>query len=393
MNPSGIAQTSCSTPSPARPVREKWSPRMWEGLDFLAWVRLLTRNRFAVEFPYWYIAGFITGMSFTHMVMRWIQHGLYGDRIDQTRIREQPIFVIGHWRTGTTLLHELLILDERFTYPNTYACMEPNHTLLTEAFVKRYMGWAMPDRRPMDRMAAGWSRPQEDEFALCMLGLPSTYTDFAFPNRPTIYPGALDLSGLNPSQRSRWKREFLRFLQMLTFRDPRRLVLKSPPHTARIPALLELFPDARFVHIVRDPYVVFPSTVNLWKSLGRKHGLQTPRNEVAIREKVFQEFRVIYDRLEEARGLIRPGRFHELHYETLIKDPLGQMEAVYETLELDGFAAYRPRLEDYLRQNAGYETNKYQLSREDREEVTQRWGDVIKRYGYAEPSPTNDRLS
>lgn len=385
MNPVGIPSNPVTPlPPAASPVREEWSPRMWEGLDFIGWLRLLVRNKFAVEPPYWYIAGFISGISFSHMVMRWIQHGLYGDRIARTPMTDHPIFVIGHWRTGTTLLHELMILDDRFTYPDTYACMEPNHTLLTEAFVKRYMGWAVPDRRPMDMMAAGWSRPQEDEFALCMLGLPSTYTDFAFPNRPPAYPGSLDLSGLSPSQLVRWKRELHRYLQMLTFRDPRRLVLKSPPHTARVPVLLEMFPDARFVHIVRNPYVVFPSTVNLWKALGRKHGLQTPRNEAAIREKVFREFRVIYDRLEETKGLIPPGRFHELRYESLVKDPVAEMRAVYAGVGLDGFEMYRPKLESYLHQNAGYETNTYEISGPERDEITRRWGDVIRRYKYDE---------
>jgi hypothetical protein len=318
------------------------------------------------------------------MVLRWSQHGRFGDRIAATPIAHPPIFVIGHWRTGTTLLHELLVLDPRHNSPTSLHCMVPNHFLLTETFFKTYCNFLVPERRPMDNMAAGWDKPQEDEFALCLLGQPSPYTDIAFPNRPPIHPGALDLSGLTPRQLDRWKRTLRRFLQALTFNDPRRLVLKSPPHTARIPVLLDMFPDARFIHIVRDPYVVFPSTVNLWKSLGKKQGLQTPRDDARIREKVFTEFRTIYDRLEEARPLIRSGCFHELRYEQIVKDPMGEMKAVYDAIGLGGFNDYRPRLEDYLSRNAGYETNKYQLSDSDREEVTRRWGDVIRRFGYGD---------
>src|SRR5262249_55673566 len=178
-------------------------------------------------------------------------------RVARTPIRHAPIFIIGHWRTGTTLLHEFLIRDPRHTYPNTYECFDPNHFLLSEAFFLRWMRFLMPSRRPMDNMAAGYERPQEDEFALCMLGQPSPYLTIAFPNRPPQYGEYLDLQGLPPGAVSRWQRAFLRFLQHLTFKDPRRLILKSPPHSCRIPVLLELFPDARFVHIVRDPYVVF----------------------------------------------------------------------------------------------------------------------------------------
>jgi hypothetical protein len=373
-----------SNPAPhsPKPARKEWSPRLWEGADFTAWLRLLATNRFAVGYPYWYIAGIVSGMTVGNMVLRWLQNGLYGNRIRATRLTAPPVFVLGHWRTGTTLLHEYLVLDPRHTSPTTLQCVAPGHFLLTEGLFKTYGNFLVPDRRPMDNMAVGWDKPQEDEFALCLLGQPSPYADLAFPNRPPTYPGSLDLSVLLPPQLVRWKRTLMSFLQLLTFRDPRRLVLKSPPHTARVRVLLEMFPDARFVHIVRDPYVVFPSTLNLWKSLSRKHGLQTPRDEGRIREKVFTEFRVIYDRLEEARPLIPAGHFHEVRYEELVKDPAGQMRKVYAGLGLDGYDGFRPRLDDYLQRNAGYETNKYEIGDADRAEVTARWGDVIERYGY-----------
>src|SRR5437016_1498220 len=323
---------SSGTKPPPQKKRD-WTPHMWQGCDFFAWMRLLARNRFAVHWSLWYVAAIVTVVSVFHTVLRWVQDALYGRAIRQTQITQPPIFVLGHWRTGTTLLHELLVLDPRHTSPTTLQCFAPNHFLLTEGLFKTYGGFLIPERRPMDNVATGWDRPQEDEFALCLLGLPSPYADMAFPNRPSPYPGSLDLSGLTSSQLAHWKRTFRHFLQTLTFRDPRRLVLKSPPHTARVPVLLELFPDARFIHIVRDPYIVFPSTVNLWKTMARKHGLQTPRDEARIREKVFREFRVIYDRLEEAKPLIPRGRFHELRYEELVKDPLGVMRKVYEAVE------------------------------------------------------------
>jgi len=321
-------------------------------------------------------------MSLLNTGLRWLQHGLHGDRIADTKVPHAPIFVVGHWRTGTTLLHELLILDERFTCPDTAQCFMPCHFLLSEEFFKHYLWFLMPQKRPMDNMPAGWERPQEDEFALCLLGRPSTYADVAFPNRPPQHPGALDLSGLTPRELAEWKRTFRRFVQALTLRDPRRLVLKSPPHTARIRVLLELFPDARFVHIKRDPYVLFASTVNLWRSMGKKHGFQTPRNGPALEEKVLREFRVIYERLEEGKMLIPPGRFCEVRYEELTKDLVGGVRRVYEGLGLGGFEAVRPRLEEYAARSRGYETNKYPLTDELRAKVKDRWGDLIKRLGY-----------
>ncbi len=381
----GVSTEPVPIVTKTKPGSRRWSPRFFQGTDAVTWAKLACRNRCAVHPKYWYIAGIVSVTSTINLALRWIQNGLYGEELASTRIVQQPIFVIGHWRTGTTLLHELLIQDQQFNYPDFLACFNPNHRLLSAQFFKTYGTRLAPEQRPMDNMAAGWDRPQEDEFALCLLGLPSTYADIAFPNRPPLYPGALDLSGLSAAERRRWQQTFRRFLKVLMFRDPRRLVLKSPPHTARIPLLLEMFPEARFVHIVRDPHVVFPSTVNLWKSLAQRHGFQVPHHR-GVEEKVLREFRIIYDRLEEARPLLRPGRFCELRYENLVADPLGELEKVYAALELDGFERARPRVERYLRETTNYETNKYTLSDTQRAAIASQWGDILARYGYTGPS-------
>ena len=145
--------------------------------------------------------------------------------------------------------------------------------------------------------------------------------------------------------------------------------------------LLEMFPDARFVHIVRDPYVVFPSTMNLWKSLYRTHGLQVPTFE-GLEEHVLRTFNRLYERLEEGKKSIPAGQFHELRYEELVKDPNGQMRLLYERLNLGDFETVRPSLESYLSSQAGYTTNRYEITPELRAKIAERWCNVIKRYGY-----------
>jgi hypothetical protein len=363
-------------------TRREWTPHIWQGMDFFGWVRLLARNRFAVHLSCVYIAVIVTIVSVFHSLLRLIEDVCYGSRIRRTRLPEAPLFIIGHWRTGTTLLHELLILDERHNFPTTYECLEPNHFLITEGVLTRLLWFFMPRHRPMDNMSAGWDRPQECEFALAMMGQPSPYLTIAFPNHPPQDQEALDLVELSPRALASWKRAFVHFLRRLTLRNPKRLILKSPTHTCRIKELLELFPDARFVHIVRDPYVVFPSTVNLWKALYRTHGLQMP-TFAGLEEHVLQTFTHMYAKFEETRSLIHPSRFYELRYEDLVRDPVGEMRSLYHHLKLDGFDCVLPRMEEYLEKNSGYQTNRYELSPERREELTRRWGTVIRRYGYA----------
>jgi hypothetical protein len=367
--------------SAGKKTRPEWTPRIWEGIDFFAWMRLLARNRFAVDWSCLYIAIIVSLVSAVHSALRLLQEAWIGSAIRRTRIRHPPIFIIGHWRTGTTLLHELLILDPRHTYATTYECLEPNHFLLSEQVLTRLFYFLTPSHRPMDNMAAGWDRPQEDEFALCMLGLPSPYFKIAFPNRLEPYPESDDLERMSPRSRAAWKRGFYRFLQCLTCKDPKRLVLKSPTHSCRIPTLLELFPDALFVHIMRDPHVVFPSTVTLWKTLWRVHGLQVPSYD-DLGEYVFRKFIHLYERLESGKRIIHPSRFHEMRYEDLVRDPVGEMNKLYTHLGLGEFSAVKPHLERYFADKADYQTNRYEESPEFRARIEARWGDVIRRYGY-----------
>jgi hypothetical protein len=354
---------------------------MWQGCDFMAWLRLLARNRFAVDPRYAYLAAIATVTSFGHTMLRWLQGVLHGREIRATKVTQPPTFIIGHWRTGTTLLHELLIQDERFGYPTNYECFVPNHFVVSEWIARRFFRFLFPSRRPMDNMRISFEAPQEEEFALCLLGAGSPYEMLAFPNRRPCGKEFLDLRDVTPRQLRRWRRIFKTFLRAVTFTTGKPLVLKSPAHSARIPVLHQMFPGARFVHIVRDPYVVFPSTVNLWRMLSLTQGLQKPTG-AGLEEYVLDTFVRLYERLEEGKRHLEPRQFFELRYEELIADPVAQMRKLYDHFQLGGFEQYLPRLQSYLATIKGYETNRYQLTAEERARIAQRWGPVIRRYGY-----------
>ena len=355
---------------------------MWLGFGARAWARLLLRNRFAIELPYYHVLAVVCVVCVVNSVLRALQEVWFGGRVRRTPIRHAPVFVLGHWRSGTTLLHELLTLDPRHNFPNTYQCGAPDHFLLTEGSMTRLLWWLMPSHRPMDGMENGWGKPQEDEFALCMVGQPSPYLTVGFPNRPPQDEDAFDLDQMPPRARARWKRAFLRFLRQLTFRDPRRLVLKSPTHSCRIPTLLELFPDALFVLIVRDPYEVFPSTVNLWKTLYATHGLQTP-HFAGLEEYVLSTFTHFHERLAEGKKLVPAGQFHALRYEDLLRDPPGEMRRLYGELGLGDFEAVRGSVEQYFESRAEYRTNRYdRLAPDVRARISRRWAAAIRLYGY-----------
>ena len=111
--------------------------------------------------------------------------------------------------------------------------------------------------------------------------------------------------------------------------------------------------------------------MNLWKSRYRAHGLQKP-TFAGLEEYVYTTYLRLYDRLEEGRTLIEPGRFYELKYEDLVRNPVEELRQLYEHLHLGGFEELLPRLQQYLETVAGYETNKYQLTAEQRAEIGRR---------------------
>ncbi len=364
---------------------DRWyHAKLWHGFEFFAWMRLLFKNRFAVGWHMVPAAFIITLFSIAHTILRGIQWLLLGIPLAWSKVDKPPVFIIGHWRSGTTLLHELMVLDERHIYPNSYQCFAPNHFLITEWIATRLFGFLMPKQRPMDNMAMGWKRPQEDEFALCALGQPSPYWTIAFPNHPPQFQEYLDFKGVPEPAVARWQRTLLRFMRHLSFRRAdKRLILKSPTHTARVGVLLDLFPNARFIHIVRDPYTVYASTVNLWKKMYEAQGLHRPKFQ-GLEEYVLSTFNQMYDAFEADRHLLSEGQFYEIRYEDLVADPVGQLRAIYQQLDLGDIEPAIPAIQRYLEETGDYKTNRYQFTNEQRAKVSERWARYIERFGYGD---------
>lgn len=109
---------------------------MWQGMTFPVWMRLLFNNRFSVSPSRWLSLLLTTGCSISNSLLRLLSEAIYSRRAAKTTVKPS-LFIIGHWRTGTTLLHELLTLDDRFSFPSTYACMQPHHFALTEPIGSR----------------------------------------------------------------------------------------------------------------------------------------------------------------------------------------------------------------------------------------------------------------
>ena len=351
-------------------------------MRFSTWFSVLAQNRFAISVSRIHTALSITFFSICNSLLAAVDRLVYRGRISRVEIKKPPIFILGHWRSGTTFLHELLIRDPEHTFPTTYQCFVPHHFVFSEAWMSPWTEKLLPSRRPMDNMAAGWQRPQEDEFALGNLGVPSPYLSMMFPRRGPVHREYLDLRDLSPAERRRWKRKLDEFFRRLTFRDPRRIVVKSPPHTARVRTLLEMYPEAKFVHLVRNPYDLYISTVNLWKSLNEVQRMQSLGDQKWVEEYVLDTLERMYAAYEEDRSLLREDQIIEVRYEDLIDDSLERMREIYAKLELGEFSRAETAIQAYLAEVKNYRRNQYELPEEQRKVIGERWASYFERYGY-----------
>ena len=114
----------------------------------------------------------------------------------RSRSSQPPIFVIGHWRTGTTLLHDLFSVDPNLAYPTTFECFFPHHFLLTEKVLSKVMRGLLPKKRPQDDVPVGFDRPQEEEFGMMMLGEGTPYLTHAWPRFGPADTEYLDFKGV-----------------------------------------------------------------------------------------------------------------------------------------------------------------------------------------------------
>jgi hypothetical protein len=345
------------------------------------WLRLLVENRFAIDPIYWGRGAQVMVWAYGNSIDKRREDRRFGAQLARVAV-PAPLFILGHWRNGTTLLHELIALDEQFAYPNLFQISHPHTCLVREEMATRYLDSLPADTRPQDNMAINFRSPGEDESAIATASQRSPLVAWSFPRREAFYDRFLTMRGAPAADVRRWKDAFITFLKKMTLRYERPLVLKSPTHTAKVRLLLEIFPNAKFVHIHRDPYTVFRSTRALYQTAVPHSYLQRP-DPAQIEEGILRRYRQMYEAFFEDCALIPAGRYCEIGFEDLERDMAGQVQRIYETLRLPGFDRLRPKIEQYAQTRAGYQKNRHQpLAEPLREKIGQAWRLSFERWGY-----------
>ncbi len=353
------------------------------------WWGLLINNGFKISPRRLHIVVGVSLFTPFNDLLALLQWLVFGSKIKRVKIDRPPVFILGHWRSGTTLLHELLVTDPQFASPNTFQCFAPSHHLVSERMFVKFGGFLLPKKRPMDNMAAGWELPQEDEFALMNLGVPTPYLRIAFPRTQTKAMDYFTLKDLSKDKLASWSAGLGWFLRTLTVRYPgKTLVLKSPPHTGRLEVLAQMFPGAKFIHLSRDPRKMFLSTVRLWESLDSIQALQVPSSDEKQNEQDMQDYvtdclKRMYDGFEGQCNAVGEENVYHVRYEDLVDDPQGTLREIYKALQLGDYEAMAPRLAGRLAGHKAYRPNQHQLDAEVEDMIFSQWGEYAARYGYS----------
>lgn len=313
-----------------------------------------------------------------------IQDRRYEKLLADKPLEHAPVFILGHWRSGTTFMHNVLSCDKHFGYNTTYQTVFPHLMMWGQPFFKKNMGWLMPDKRPTDNMELAVDLPQEEEFALSNM-MPYTYYNFWFlPKNMMQYAEKyLLFNDISQKELKVFEETFVKLIKISLWNTHgTQFLSKNPPHTGRVKELVKMFPDAKFIYLIRNPYTVFESTRSFFTNTIKPLKLQDI-SDTELQDNILKIYAKLYHKYEEDKHLIPEGNLIEVKFEDYEKDPFDMTQEIYRKLSLPGFDEAREAIAAYVNKKKGYKKNKYQYKPETVKLVEQNWGFALEQWGYS----------
>jgi len=353
------------------------------GYTFPNYLYLLAQNKFKVNAQY--IPRMIYSLSFsTIMLPFYLKERLQFDkRTEQTEITRPPLFIIGHWRSGTTYLHNALSQDKNLGYLTTFQAYLPGVFLGSEKIFKPLVRSSIPKKRPMDDVPMDAEYPQEDQYAIGAFSPYSYYHGWCFPKNMEFYNNSVCMDGASKETIDEWKAYYLYILKKITlYQQGKQLVLKNQDNTGKIKILLEMFPEAKFIYLYRNPYDLYFSMMKFMSIAIPRFCIQKPPKIEDVEESMMNLYARMVQKYIKEREFIPKENLVEVCYEDFVAQPFEEIRRVYEALQLEGFRDSAPALETYLRTQLSIKNDQYMMDDTLKQRIEQKWGFAIKEFGY-----------
>jgi hypothetical protein len=307
--------------------------------------------------------------------LRLLERVAFDRAIRQHEPAQQPIFVLGHWRSGTSFLQTLLYLDPRFTTSTIYRSLFSDVFLLTERWLKPMLNRMCQIARlefAIQRIPMNLDTPAEADLGLCCLASRFSYTwGHVFPTAFGHWLQKLVFSP-SPAAVAGWLDAIDHFQRKLSLAaGGKRVVLKSPGDTARLQLLAERYPQAQFIYIHREPEAVFHSNRYLWEVVLRDNSLQTLGPD-QVDTMIIEQHRALLTAYQDQRGALPEARLVDVAYADLRDDPVGTLSLIYGQLGLGRVPAQEIR--DFVQTAGTYKAQTYITSPALRARLQREWG-------------------
>jgi hypothetical protein len=242
-----------------------------------------------------------------------------------------PVVVIGMARSGTSILHELLACDPAHRAPLTWELLHPNHGPGDAEYWgdATHAVWhdVQPEYEAMHHNAG--DLPNE-----CIFATMNEFLSDHWGGVHEVPSYSMHLATADHTDAYRYHRRILQTLQTLQARETgkagERWLLKAPSHLGTLDALFAVYPDARIVHVHRDPLKTVPSTLSLMATLKWMRCRHT--DPVATAPLLAFGFGALLDSVIEGRaaGRLPDDQFADLRYADLLTDPVGALGGAYD---------------------------------------------------------------
>jgi len=314
-----------------------------------------------------------------------LQSIIYRKRIQKTAIENPPIFILGHFRSGTTLLHKLLVTDDRFGYLTVYDILCPNSSLILgkkfSAIFQRVIHLFKIKNYHFNNSILNLHEPGEEDMILVSKASPhARYWGFVFPLDWSKFQNSED--GVEPNT-SVLSEEYIQLIKQITYQNKgKQLVLKNPPNTGRVAQLLKDFPNAKFIYIHRNPFTLYYSMKNLWNNAIIKYYALQKLPEQELDNIIFSYYKNLIEHYEKDKKLIPEGNLVELAFEQLEEDPYEVVKSIYFSLNLPDFEHVSKALKEQLELEKRYTKFNYSYEKSTLDKIEKRWGSIINMRNY-----------